>query len=124
MAWIKIHNSSVDIEDTVKDFTEVLSDMGVTVWNDEEKAEEEGVDLFIQIRNDQWRDKDILYVLTVSGDLATYYDDKYGEGAFDALTPEQQRQLARSAERGIGEGVGEVLDVAFDYAIEDLEREG
>jgi hypothetical protein len=120
MAWIKIHNSSGDIEDTVKDFTEVLSDMGITVWNDEEKAEEEGVDLFIQIRNDQWRDKDILYVLTVSGDLATYYDGKYGENAFDALTPEQQRQLARNAERGL-EGVGEYLDVAFDSAIEDLE---
>ena len=68
--------------------------------------------------------KNILYVLTIDCDLSDYYYHKYGEGAFDALTPEQQRQLARSAERGIGEGVGEVLDVAFDYAIEDLEREG
>ena len=49
MAWIKIHNSNNDIEDIIQDFSEVLSDMGITVWNDTEQAEVEGVDLYIQI---------------------------------------------------------------------------
>ena len=125
MTWIKIHNSNSDIEDTVNDFTEVLSGMGITVWNDEQKAEEEGVDLFIRIKKDQWRDKDILYVLTVSGDLADYYDNwsDRGEGAFDALTPDQKEQLAHYADKALGNIVGEDLGVAFDYAIERFEED-
>ena len=123
MHWIKIHNSNSDIEDTVNDFTEVLSGMGITVWNDEQKAEEEGVDLFIRIRKDNWRDEDILYVLTASGDLSAYYDDERGEGSYDALTPDQKEQLAHYADKALENIVGEDLGVAFDYAIERFEEE-
>jgi len=73
--------------------------------------------------NDQWRDKNILYVLTVSGDLATYYDAERGEGAFDALTPDQQQTLVTHAERALGYSIGESLDIAFDYAVETFEEE-
>jgi hypothetical protein len=121
-AWIKIQNSNSHIAATVDDFTEVLADMGITVWNDEEKAEEEGVDLFI--RMNRGRDiaiKDILYVLTVSGDLADYYNDdgnERGEGAFEALTPEQQQSIAGAVETAL-DGFMEDREEAFDIGIEN-----
>ena len=66
---------------------------------------------------------DVLYVLTISGDLADYYDNERGEGAFDALTPDQQYALARSVERAL-EGYMEDRDVAFDSGIESWEVTG
>lgn len=122
-AWIKIQDSSSDVADTVANFTEVLAGMGITVWNDEEKAEEEGVDLFIRM-NRGGRDiasEDILYVLTVSGDLADYYNDdgmgdERGEGAFEALTPEQQQSIAGAVETAL-DGFMEHREEAFDIGI-------
>ena len=65
-------------------------------------------------------EKDILYVLTISGDLADYYDNERGEGAFDALTPEQQQTLVRRVKRSL-DGYMEDRFVAFDGAIQDME---
>ena len=65
---------------------------------------------------------DVLYVLTISGDLGEYYDDEHGEGAFDALTPRQQYALARAVERAL-DGYMEDRFVAFEYGIEAWEQE-
>ena len=122
-AWIKIFESNSDVEDTVENFTEVLADMGITVWNDEETAAEEGVDLFIRM-NRGGRDiasEDVLYLLTVSGDLADYYNDdgmgdERGEGAFEALPLEQQQSIARSVEKAL-DGFMEDRYIAFNIGI-------
>ena len=136
-AWIKIFESNSDVEDTVENFTEVLADMGITVWNDEETAAEEGVDLFIRMNrggsleghrtwsnNNGGRDiasEDVLYLLTVSGDLADYYNDdgmgdERGEGAFEALPLEQQQSIARSVEKAL-DGFMEDRYIAFNIGI-------
>ena len=113
--WIKVHVSNNDIEEIVQDFTEVLSKMGVTV-----ECDHEGEGLSIQIRNEQWRNKDLLYVLTISGDLADYYDSTAGrkEGDFDALTPEQQQSMAHYVENAL-DGFMEDRYIAFDTGIDD-----
>jgi len=119
-AWIKIFESNSDVEDTVENFTEVLADMGITVWNDEEKAAEAGVDLFIRM-NRGGRDiasEDILYVLTVSGDLADHYDNERGEGAFEALPLEQQQSIAGSVEKALDGFEGAIREgLLFDIGI-------
>tara|TARA_R100000306_G_scaffold31696_2_gene33770 strand:+ start:134 stop:541 length:408 start_codon:yes stop_codon:yes gene_type:complete len=63
-------------------------------------------------------DPDLLYGLTISGDLADYYDGERGEGAFDALTPEQQQSLARAVEKALS-GFMEDRYIAFDAGIDD-----
>ena len=119
-AWIKIFESNSDVEDTVENFTEVLADMGITVWNDEETAAEEGVDLFIRM-NRGGRDiasEDVLYLLTVSGDLADHYDNERGEGAFEALPLEQQQSIARSVEKALDGFEGAIREgLLFDIGI-------
>jgi len=119
-AWIKIFESNSDVEDTVENFTEVLADMGITVWNDEETAAEEGVDLFIRM-NRGGRDiasEDVLYLLTVSGDLADHYDNERGEGAFEALPLEQQQSIAGSVEKALDGFEGAIREgLLFDIGI-------
>ena len=119
-AWIKIQNSNSHIAATVDDFTEVLADMGITVWNDEETAAEEGVDLFIRM-NRGGRDiasEDVLYLLTVSGDLADHYDNERGEGAFEALPLEQQQSIAGSVEKALDGFEGAIREgLLFDIGI-------
>ena len=63
---------------------------------------------------------DVLYALTISGDLADYYDSTAGreEGAFDALTPEQQQSLAHAVEKAL-DGFMEDRYIAFDTGIDD-----
>ena len=68
-------------------------------------------------------EKDILYVLTISGDLADYYDNERGEGAFDALTPEQQQSLAHAVQKAL-DGFMEDRYIAFDTGIDDAGLEG
>jgi hypothetical protein len=72
--------------------------------------------------NEQWRNrnKDLLYVLTISGDLADYYDSTAGrkEGDFDALTPEQQQSMAHYVEKAL-DGFMEDRYIAFDTGIDD-----
>jgi len=118
--WIKIFESNSDVEDTVENFTEVLADMGITVWNDEETAAEEGVDLFIRM-NRGGRDiasEDVLYLLTVSGDLADHYDNERGEGAFEALPLEQQQSIAGSVEKALDGFEGAIREgLLFDIGI-------
>ena len=133
-AWIKIFESNSDVEDTVENFTEVLADMGITVWNDEETAAEEGVDLFIRMNrggsleghrtwsnNNGGRDiasEDVLYLLTVSGDLADHYDNERGEGAFEALPLEQQQSIAGSVEKALDGFEGAIREgLLFDIGI-------
>ena len=119
-AWIKIFESNSDVEDTVENFTEVLADMGITVWNDEETAAEEGVNLFIRM-NRGGRDiasEDVLYLLTVSGDLADHYDNERGEGAFEALPLEQQQSIAGSVEKALDGFEGAIREeLLFDIGI-------
>jgi len=61
---------------------------------------------------------DTLYILTVSGDLAEYYDRQQGEGAWDALTADDQAKIVRSV-RGALDGYMEDREIAFEYGIED-----
>jgi len=60
----------------------------------------------------------VLYVLTISGDLSDYYDSSRGEGAWDALTPEKQLSIARSVERSLNGYMEDRLG-AFDDGIDD-----
>ena len=64
---------------------------------------------------------DVLYVLTISGDLADYYDGERGEGAFDALTPDQQYNLAKRVSVAIESGCQESIAVAFEFGLEDFD---
>ena len=59
----------------------------------------------------------VLYVLTVLDDLAPYYDDERGEGAFNALTPEQQQSLAHDVHESL-ETFMEDRYIAFDMGID------
>ena len=47
--WIKIVESDSSYDDMIDNMTEVLGDMGIDVWNDEEKAKEEKVDIYIRL---------------------------------------------------------------------------
>jgi len=69
--------------------------------------------------NEQWRNrnKNVLYFLTVLDDLAPYYDDERGEGAFNALTPEQQQSLAHDVRESL-ETFMEDRYIAFDMGID------
>lgn len=59
---------------------------------------------------------DTLYILTVSGDLAEYYDSQQGEGAWDALTADDQATIVRSVQRAL-DGFMEDREIAFDAGI-------
>lgn len=61
---------------------------------------------------------DTLYILTVSGDLAEYYDSQQGEGAWDALTADDQATIVRSVQRAL-DGFMEDREIAFDAGITD-----
>ena len=61
---------------------------------------------------------DVLYVLTVSGDLAGYYDSRNGEGTWDELTSKGKLTISRSVERAL-DGFMEDWSVAFDTGIDD-----
>lgn len=63
---------------------------------------------------------DSLYTLTISGDLAGYYDDENGEGTWDALDREYRQGIARSVERAL-DGYMEGREVAFDWGIAQAE---
>ena len=47
--WIQVVESDSSYDDMIDSMTEVLGDMGIDVWNDEEKAKEEKVDKYIRL---------------------------------------------------------------------------
>ena len=47
--WIKVQESSVGHHELLADFTDVLGDLGISVYRDENQEEVEGVDLFIRL---------------------------------------------------------------------------
>ena len=59
---------------------------------------------------------DSLYTLTVSGDLADYYDGQNGEGTWDELDSEDRLTISRSVARAL-DGYMEERDVAFEWGI-------
>ena len=63
--------------------------------------------------------KDLLYHLTISGELTMYYDDTHGEGAFDALTPDQQESIAYEVDRALGYSVD--IGIALEEGINSAE---
>jgi N-glycosylase/DNA lyase len=64
---------------------------------------------------------DILYVLTISGDLADYYDSHKGEGAWNSLAPDTREKIVRGVQRGL-DGYMEDREIAFDSGITHAEE--
>ena len=51
--WIKVFDASIGHHEMLDDFSEVLRDMGIEAFNDDERAEKEGVDLFIVLEKQE-----------------------------------------------------------------------
>jgi hypothetical protein len=61
---------------------------------------------------------DILYVLTISGDLGEYYDQAKGEGSWDRLAPEVRRAIVADTQDALNEDPGwPDRYIAFDLGI-------
>ena len=86
--WIKVNSASSETKDAIDSIAEVLKDMGIDLVYDDEQDTE-----------------------------APYYDSIKGDGAWDKLSREQQRNIAESAESGLD--LDESIDVAFSEAIQE-----
>jgi glycerol kinase len=63
---------------------------------------------------------DVLYVLTISGDLAPYYDSRFGAGAWAGLNSEAEYNISRAVEKALTGLIGDFTE-AFDAVLDDLE---
>jgi hypothetical protein len=63
---------------------------------------------------------DILYVLTISGDLGDYYDSENEEGAWNSLDPDTQKKIVYGVQRCL-DGYMEDRSIAFDQAFMELD---
>ena len=74
-------------------------------------------------RLENYKDDDILYVLTTD-DLVGVYDDNAGEGSWESLPDEEKVSLRYLTQRGLENGLEwyDVMDVAIDMAIRQNAR--
>ena len=49
--WVQVRESSLEHDELLDSFSQVLHDMGISVWNDEDEAESRGVDLHIWLED-------------------------------------------------------------------------
>ena len=51
--WIKVTNAEIGHQEMYENFRDVLWDMGIDIWKDDDLAYEEGVDLFVCLKKKQ-----------------------------------------------------------------------